>query len=436
MRVLGLVVLGVLISLGGAMAEVKETTVDVAPVWAGHPVGFALLTHGDRQYVGFYDSERKLTVGMRKLSETNWHFVKLPETLGWDSHNYITMAMDDDGCIHLCANMHVTPLIYFRTSKPGDIDSFEKIKAMVGRGEDKCTYPMFFRGPGNSFLFTYREGCSGNGDQYYNVYDCKTRTWKRLIDAPLTSGGGKMNAYFTGLRLGPDGFYHLAWVWRDTGDCSTNHDVSYARSKDLVHWETGSGKALTLPVTVSTADVVVDPVPVKSGAINGNVSIGFDSKKRVIVSYQKYDEHGYTQVYSARLENGQWKIYETSAWDYRWAFQGYGSIAFEIGFGPVVAGPDGKLTQTYRHIKYGSGKWILDEATLKPVEDIRDANAAPVKAADDGNKLQVRTCGDSGSSGEPGVKYMLRWETLGVNRDKKREGEVPGASMLKVVRVE
>ena len=419
----------------GASANAKETAIDIAPVWSGHPVGFSLLTHGDRQYVAFYDANRKLTVASRSLSESKWHFVVLPQTLGWDSHNYITMAMDDAGCIHLCANMHAVPLVYFRTAKPGDIDSFEQIDSMIGRNEKKCTYPAFLRGPGGEFIFTYRDGGSGNGDQYYNVYDTKTKSWRRLMDSPLTSGEGLMNAYFAPLRLGPDGYYHLVWIWRNTPDCSTNHDISYARSKDLIHWETHDGRELKLPITLHEADIV-DPVPVKSGAINGSVSIGFDSQKRPIVSYIKFDEKGYTQVYDARLEQGQWKIYKISSWDYRWDFGGGGTIIGEVGVGSVGMNGQGRLTQNYRHVKYGSGTWILDEATLKPVQDIRQSAAAPEPKTESSNELQQRTCGDSGSSGEKGVRYVLKWETLAANRDHPHKGQIPSPSMLRLVRIE
>jgi len=426
-----------LLLAGGLAANANETVLDVAPVWAGHPVGFALLTHEDRQFVAFYDAERKLTVASRGLLETKWHFVLLPETLGWDSHNYIAMAMDDEGCLHLCANMHVKPLVYFRTAKHGDIDTFQRIPSMVGRNEIKCTYPSFFRGPGKEFLFTYRDGSSGSGDQYYNVYEAKSRTWRRLMEEPLTSGEGDMNAYLGPLRLGPDGFYHLAWIWRDTGGCETNHDICYARSKDLVHWEKGSGQALKLPITLAKADVV-DPVPVKGGAINGNVTVGFDSQKRVIVSYHKYDDKGFTQVYDARLEQGRWKIYKISSWDYRWAFEGNGSIPFEVHVAPVSVGSDGRLTQSYGNAKCGNGTWVLDETSLKPIEDIRrpQPTAAPSAANTSAGKLESRTCGDSGASIKSGVRYVLRWETLGVNRDRKREGPPPPPTMLKLVRIE
>ena len=65
-----------------------------------------------------------MTVGVRKLDSDKWHFVKLPERVGWDSHNSITMTPDDDGHLHLSGNMHCVPLIYFRTKKPLDIDTF------------------------------------------------------------------------------------------------------------------------------------------------------------------------------------------------------------------------------------------------------------------------------------------------------------------------
>ena len=40
--------------------------------------------------------------------------------------------------------------------------------------------------------------------------------------------------------------------------------------------------------------------------------------------------------------------------------------------------------------------------------------------------------GDSGGTDEAGVRYMLRWETLGPNRDRPREGAVPDPNMLRL----
>lgn len=408
-----------------------EQALEIGPVWAGHPVGFSLLTYKDHQFVAYYDDERRMTVAARRLGENEWHFARLPQKVGWDSHNSIVMTVDDDGYLHLSGNMHCVPLVYFRTTKPLDITTFERIPVMVGSEEQRCTYPAFFRGASNELIFTYRDGSSGNGNQIYNRYDLKTKTWKRLLDSPLTSGEGKMNAYLNGPVRGPDGYFHLCWVWRDTPDCATNHDLSYARSKDLVRWEKSDGTALALPITIETAEVV-DPVPPGGGMINGNTKIGFDSKRRPVIAYHKFDAEGKTQIYNARREMGGWKIYQTSNWDYRWEFSGGGSIDFEVRVGAVAVDADGELNQSYSNAKHGSGIWQLDIATLKPTAILKRPSRYPTKLrrlTSDFPGMQVRFDEDSAASGSEGARYVLRWETLGRNRDRPRK-KVPPPSML------
>ncbi|CAF2459612.1 unnamed protein product [Rotaria sp. Silwood2] len=250
-------------------------SLDIAPVWAGHPVNFVLLTHLPYRFIAYYDDTRQMTIAQRNLSERIWTINKLPLITNWDSHNYIVMAIDEDGYLHLSGNIHVVPLIYFRSVQPLNASTFVQLDRMTGTDENRTTYPMFMYGPENEFIFTYRLGMSGNGNQIYNLYDLKTKTWKGLLDKPLTDGEGKRNAYFDGPIKGPDGYFHLVWVWRESPDASTNHDLSYARSKDLVSWETGAGRSLVLPMTSETCEIV-DPVPQKDGIINGNTKLGFD----------------------------------------------------------------------------------------------------------------------------------------------------------------
>lgn len=406
---------------------------DIAPVWSGHPVGFALLTHEHRQYVAFYDADRRMTVAARNLDTDAWELVRLPEKVAWDSHNYITMAVDDKGCIHLSGNMHCNPLVYFRTTEPHDISTFARVPAMTGKDEDRCTYPRFLCGPDDAFIFTYRIGGSGNGDQIFNIYDSRNQEWHRLLDQPLLSGEGRMNAYFTGPVRDKDGVFHICWVWRDTPDCATNHDLSYARSRDLIRWETGSGKAIPLPIILRTGDIV-DPVPIHGGMINGNTRIGFDSRNRPVISYHKFDGQGRTQIYNARLENGRWIIHQTSKWDYRWEFSGGGSINFEVSLSPVVPCKGG-LSQSFRNPKDGSGVWLLDEATLRPIGTLPKPSPRPreITAIESSiSGMTVQTQNDTGRSPEATITYMLRWETLGRNRDRPRRGTPPPPSMLRL----
>jgi hypothetical protein len=419
-------------------ADSVITTLPVGMAWAGHPVGFCLLTEPPHQYVGFYDGEQRLTLAQRLLDSRTWTLMVLDEHVGWDSHNSITFVIDSDGHIHLAANMHVHPLKYWRTTKPHDISTLTREPAMIGSEEKRVTYPQFFRGPDDALIFTYRDGSSGSGNQIYNIYDAGTRAWRRLLDKPLIDGGGAMNAYPRGPVAGPDGFWHLVWVWRDTSDCATNHDLSYARSRDLTKWERSDGAPFDLPITLETAEVV-DPVPPGGGMINGNTAIGFDGDGRLVLSYHKHDENGHTQIYNARREDGAWRIVPVSDWDYRWEFQGGGSIHFELHVQGVRM-EGGQLVQGFGHDRFGSGRWVLDPETLRPVDTLPPA-PSPYPAQ--GRVLQsdfpgmgVRWRGDSGTSGEGGVHYFLRWETLGPNRDKPRERPWPSPSPLVLYRVE
>ena len=230
---------------------------------------------------------------------------------------------------------------------------------------------------------------------------------------------------------GPDGYFHLIWVWRNTPDCSTNHDLSYARSKDFVHWETSSGKPVALPMRVETAEIAA-PVPVKGGMINGCERIGWDSQKRLVINYHKFDDNGKTQAYCARVEDGKWKSYPVSDWDYRWYFEGGGSIQPEIHLGSVTVAGKGKLALDYTHIKYGRGRLIFDERTMKPLaKEPAPARAWPalldkVESDFPGMAVKILQRGNS----------LLRWETLGANRDRPREGPLPAPSMLRLYELE
>jgi len=75
-----------------------ESSMDIAKVPAGFPVRFCLLTSGKTQYVAYYDELRRMTVASRPLDSNKWTYQVLPSKIGWDSHNYITMAMKTGIC--------------------------------------------------------------------------------------------------------------------------------------------------------------------------------------------------------------------------------------------------------------------------------------------------------------------------------------------------
>ena len=419
-----------------------ERVIKIDKVWAGHPVGFSLLTEEDRQYIAYYNDERHMIVGQRYLHQDTFELHKIPphpresweETstiLGWDSHNYLTLGLDNEGYIHLSGNMHVNGLTYFRSTEPGDISTLVQIKEMVGTEENRCTYPVFLNTVENELIFRYRDGGSGNGNDIYNKYDSDTRQWTRLVDTPLTDGQDSVNAYASRPSLREDGWYHMYWVWRDTPDCSTNHDLSYMKSPDMLHWYNAYGQPVDLPVTVDNKSVVVDPIPVQGGIINLAAKLCLDEDNQPIFAYHKYDATGNLQFYTARLMGEAWQIKQVTNWDYRWYFSGNGSINKEVFIGPFNRREDGFYELGYDHIKYGAGTLLLNQdlkvsgKVLKP-----QPFAATVAVEGKFPGLKVRTAEDSGKATDEPLQYVLKWETLPRNRDKPRPKPWPEPSQL------
>ena len=142
----GLAALAALAAAGALLAAEPAVVerLDVAPVWSGHPVGFAIETAGDRQYVAFYDADRWMTVAARDLDSDQWTLERLPSRLGWDSHGEVVLATDRAGFLHVAGNMHGDPLVYFRSQRPHDAASLTR-RPMIGSREKEVTYPRFVR---------------------------------------------------------------------------------------------------------------------------------------------------------------------------------------------------------------------------------------------------------------------------------------------------
>ncbi|WP_152362079.1 BNR repeat-containing protein [Microlunatus speluncae] len=424
---------GVPYELPSADESVVEHS-EVGPTWSGHSVGQALLTHGDQQYVAYYDAERRMTVAQRTLGETTWIRQGLDSVVGWDSHNYVTLAIDRAGQLHVSGNMHVVPLVYFRSTRPGDVASLVRMPIMVDAGtEQRVTYPRFFTNPDGDLIFRYRDGSSGDGVDLYNLYDSAAGTWRRLLDQPLHDGEGLRNAYVEGPTLGPDGFYHVAWVWRDSGDAATNQHLSYARSRDLRAWERSDGTPLTLPITFATGEVI-DPVPMNGGIINGNTKIGFDADGRIMITYHKYDADGNTQVYVARREHRDWVIRKVSRWTGRWAIGGGGTLRFEVTVTGAVPLPDRNLRVDFT-CQGHARTWVLSPG-LRPIAELDTPQLPPeittVRSTFPG--MLVHAPADAGTA--PEGRYLLRWESRPSNKDRPWDPPHPDPGPLEVYRLD
>ncbi len=425
-----LLLLSIFYSVDAANNIISEK-VDISEVWAGHPVNFAIKTTEKLQCVAFYNTNRKMIAASRSPNSTSWNYTELSTTTGWDSHNYIALAIDDSGYIHISGNMHNVNLIYFRSKSPWNTDSFES-PAMIGTLENSITYPEFIEGPNNQLFFQYRTGGSGNGITICNSYDSKTKQWTRLTSKGLFDGENKVSAYHTSPVFGPDNFFHIIWMWRETPVANTNFHISHMKSSDLINWQTMSGKNISIPVKTSTSDAVVDPTPSKRGLINMDYWISWDKQKRAVVTYHRYDNNNISQIFNTRWENGMWKIYQTSNWtSFKWDLEREGSLSHDIAATPLSIDENGDLVQDYVYPNQLMKRWILNEENLKPQSDIvyepPQAMRELYEVESTFPGMQVNLIRDG--------EYYLRWETMPINQDKSRpEGTYPAASTLRIYR--
>jgi hypothetical protein len=429
-----------------AAAFGEAERIEVGPTWSGCVVRQCFATRAGWQYVAYYDADRVMTFAQRPLTTNRWISAKLPSKFGWDSHNYVTMAFDSAGYLHLSGNMHGAPLVYFRSETPATNAPVKlvRVPAMVGKDERHVTYPEFLHLPDGTFFFTYRDGGSGNGNQLINRYDPAAAKWSRLTTAPVFDGRGEMNAYPNSPVFGPDGFFHVLWVWRDTPDCSSNHDISYARTRDFEHWENIAGKPLRLPIRLGD-DVVVDAVPPKGGLLNGFSRTGFDAAGRVIVSYMKYDAKGVNQIYNARWrDGGGWQAVQASSWTNRCEFSGGGCIPpIGISFSEVKLG-GGALEQSFSN-KDSGGRWAIDPETLRvigrakgrpsfslPPECYRMERKEPEMEM---NREWDVCANPATHRSDDGSVWVLEWESRLPNRDRPYPGPIPAPSTLRLWRM-
>ncbi len=262
-----------LLSYNGLFAQnAKAKLVPVDSGWAANSVNTtvfrknSLVSFGDTQFVAFYNGAGKVVLGKRRLNESKWLF-KETDFKGHvsDAHNIISIMVDGDGYLHMAWDHHNNPLHYAKGLAPGSL-ALQPQPAMTGSREDKISYPEFYRMPSGNLLFFYRDGSSGNGNLVINQYSLQAKQWT-TVQPNLIDGEGRRNAYWQAC-IDAKGTIHISWVWRESPDVASNHDLCYARSTDGgTTWEKSTGEKYSLPITAATAEIA-SPIPQRSELIN------------------------------------------------------------------------------------------------------------------------------------------------------------------------
>ncbi|WP_432711004.1 BNR repeat-containing protein [Pedobacter sp.] len=275
-----------LLLIGYAMPSSAQLTT-VGEGWAGNSVNAVIFRKNSiaswagKQYIAYYDQQKQVVLGTRKLGQQRWTIKKTPYFgHAEDAHRSISLIVDGDGYLHISWDHHGNALTYAKSLKSGSLDMGPKTN-MTGLKETNVTYPEFYTLADGNLLFLYRDGASGNGNLMMNHYDIKTKKWKQVQDG-LISGEGKRNAYWQ-MAVDTRGTIHLSWVWRESADVASNHDMAYARSKDGgLTWEKSTGEKYALPITLATAECV-RKIPQQSELIN-QTSMFADAQGRPFIA--------------------------------------------------------------------------------------------------------------------------------------------------------
>lgn len=295
----------------------------------------SLATYQNNQYIAFYDKQQNVIIGKRKSGATKW---ELKQT-GYkgnaaDAHNSISIMVDGSGFLHMAWDHHGNALNYCKSKAPGSLELSEKLP-MTGYNELNVTYPEFHKMPNGNLLFLYRDGQSGKGNLVLNRYDVQSKEWTQLHSS-LIDGEGQRNPYWQAC-IDTRGVVHLSWVWRESADVSSNHDMCYASSSDGGKtWCASSGKTFPLPITAATAEYA-NRIPQKSELINQTSMFADAMSNPYIVSYWREKNDSVPQYHLLCKKGTDWKVYNLSFRKSAFSLSGAGTKRIPISRPQVIA---------------------------------------------------------------------------------------------------
>jgi hypothetical protein len=321
---------------------VRIINVDIG--WANNSVNAtifrknSIVSFKDSQYIAFYNKDGFVVLGKRSLGDTSW-LLKTTLFKGRvsDAHNVISIMVDGDGYLHMAWDHHNDPLHYAKSIYPGSLELVQQL-AMTGLRENRISYPEFYRMPNGNLLFFYRDGGSGNGSLVIDQYDLTRKQWTSL-QTNFIDGEGKRSPYWQAC-VDNKGSIHVSWVWRETPDVASNHDLCYARSSDGGKtWERSDGKKYFLPITESTAEVAW-AVPQNSELINQTSMFADDAGRPYISTYWRSSRSTIPQ-FRLVFKTDNWQAQDLGFRSTAFSLSGAGTKRIPISRPQVIAWKSG-----------------------------------------------------------------------------------------------
>lgn len=392
--------------------------------WGGVYATYDAIERDGVVYVGFYDEERWLSIAQ---VDTQAGSVKVVRTSvrfsGWDSHNSVSLGLDESGRLHVVGNVHAQPLRYLVEKIPKDLSSLELADRMDGLYEKSVTYPRFLNRKDGHLVFVYRDG--GSGDGVTRVKFLRNGEWISASSPLLAKGGfsSPVNAY-PNIAVDGEGCFHMAWTWRLSRDANTNFDVGYAKTCDFEHWVDVRGENVIPPITPLMQGLIVEHIKPGGGLFN-DIKIGFLKAGGSVLSYVRRDDKGVTQLVHSAYRGGRWLTVSADVgWTYSWDFSGEGTKLQAITYSGISEDAGGRANELVMHPESGLSRLFFDPATLKVVgqEPVkRDASICTAIRDSSAEKLGARhfTRKIRRADGKGG-RYFLSWSAFpSDNGDKK-----------------
>ncbi|MDQ8188942.1 BNR repeat-containing protein [Roseibacillus persicicus] len=295
-----------------------------------------MTTFKGYQYTTYYDQDRQVCVGRRKLPSGTWEVIRYPDynITNNDSHNSTAIGICHlDGTIHLAFDHHADPLNYL-VSTPGAASEPETVEwnsALFGSVSNQLgsvsvgssfTYPTFFNAPNGNLMLYYRDGGSGNGDGMLQEYDGTTSQWTAGMGKIISKNGSYTGAVFTnsssrnpylnGISYGGNRL-HVSWGWRESSNgSSNNHDLNYAYSDDHGRtWFNSAGSQIGTigsgALSIDSPGLVVAAIPQNTGLSNQFTHYAFpDGSCHIMLSYHEAGTSTRRYHHHWRSASGTW----------------------------------------------------------------------------------------------------------------------------------
>lgn len=319
----------------------KVHAVTVGKAWAGNSINTvvfrrnSLCTYKNTQYIAFYNKDGYVVLGKRHINKNKWTLVTTAyKGKVTDAHNTISIITDAHGYLHMAWDHHNNRLHYVMSKEPGSLGMAAEMP-MTGLQEKNVTYPEFYKAPGGDIFFMYRDGQSGKGNLVLNRYSTQEKKWiqvhKNLID-----GEGKRNAYWQAY-IDNHGTIHISWVWRESPDVASNHDLCYARSTDGgITWKKSTGEQYQLPITESTAEKACS-IPQRSELINQTSMCATQNGLPVIATYWRDSSDAAPQYHVVYNTGNRWLTSRLHTHKEPFTLSGTGTKRIPISRPQVVA---------------------------------------------------------------------------------------------------